>query len=368
MRVFWLISSDQPLQLAAEVKSDGDGKFSIPGVATLPADPHRRENFTGLVVAATAPHHVSAMQQLDDVAEGWASLVLDDNPGTLSGVVTDENGQPLNGVTVYVSGSKPVPEYRSAVTDEQGRYAITDLNRWNAKDTEKVDPQTGMHSIVTGDYFELEHPRYAHTRGKNTAIPQEVNVKLSPPAIVEGRVIDQVTGQPLANCRSLHKESRASDWNPTHTDVTGHYRLMMNKDYYNIWAEADDRIAIAVKALGVEPGKTIKDVDIPMVKGGFVVGKVFDATGKVVEPPLGQPQSVAHYGPARPRTGAAVTSTTIKDDGTYRLRIAPGRNYVYLMDGGAGAWVDVAAGQEGAARFAHRPKSSRSRWKQATTI
>ena len=206
------------------------------------------------VVAATAPHHVSAMQQLDDVAEGWASLVLDDNPGTLSGVVTDENGQPLNGVTVYVSGSKPVPEYRSAVTDEQGRYAITDLNRWNAKDTEKVDPQTGMHSIVTGDYFELEHPRYAHTRGKNTAIPQEVNVKLSP-AIVEGRVIDQVTGQPLANVPVSAQGVACHHWNPTHTDVTGHYRLMMNKDYYNIWAEADDRIAIAVMLLAWNRGK-----------------------------------------------------------------------------------------------------------------
>jgi hypothetical protein len=84
-------------------------------------------------------------------------------------------------------------------------------------------------------------------------------------------------------------------------------------------------------------------------KGGFVVGKVIDgATGKPFAPALGQSQYVAHYGPARPRTGAAVTSTKIQDDGTYRLRVAPGRNYVYLMDpkANASAWVEVVDGQE----------------------
>jgi hypothetical protein len=56
---------------------------------------------------------------------------------------------------------------------------------------------------------------------------------------------------------------------------------------------------------------------------------------------------VAHYGPARPRTGAAVTNTPINADGTYRLRVAPGRNYVYLMsDGHAFAYIDVEDGRE----------------------
>ncbi len=250
VRVFWLISYDQPMQLAAEVKTDGDGKFSIPGVATLPADPHHRENFTGLVVLANAPNHVSAMQQLDEVAEGWAALVLDDNPGTLSGVVTDENGKPVQGVTVYQDGpgEYPAPDWRSAVTDDQGRYAIADLNRWNSKDTETVDPKTGIHSMVATCAFQLIHPQYAHSHAMYTAIPQEVNVKLSPPAIVEGTVIDQVTGQPLANAEVCAQGVARSGWHTTRTDANGHYRLLMNKDHYNIWAEADERIAIAVKA------------------------------------------------------------------------------------------------------------------------
>ena len=346
VRVFWMMTDDEPLQLAAEVKTDGDGKFSISGFATLPADPHRRENFTGLVVVATAVKHVSAIQQLDEVAEGWASLVLDNDPGTLSGVVTDDNGKPLKGVTVYQKccGSEPVPECRSAVTDEHGRYAIADMNRWNALDSAKIDPKTGMATMVWTHYVELAHPQYAKSRGKYTAVPQEVNVKFSPPAIVEGQVIDQVTGQPLANVPVAAQGVARTGSYSTRTDANGNYRLVMNKNYYNIWADADDRIAIAVKTLSVEPGKTIKDVVIPMVRGGFVVGKVFDGvTDKVVQ---GRPQFVAHYGPARPRTGAAVTFTPIKEDGTYRLRVAPGHNYVYLMDGSASVWIDVVDGQE----------------------
>jgi hypothetical protein len=349
VRVFWLISNDEPLQMAAEVKSDEDGKFSIPGVAALPDDKKRAPGFTGIIVTATATGHVSTVKLLNAADAGWAALVLDDNPGTLSGIITDENGKPLQGAVVYqhTVGTDPIPELQSAVTDEQGRYAISDLTRWNSKDTERRDLKTGMVSRVTARFFEIVHPQYAHSRGSYAAIPQEVNISLAPPAVVEGQVIDALTGQPLANVPVSAQGVARSEWYPTRTNATGRYRLIMNKDHYNIWAEADERIAIAVNAIAAEPGKTITDVDIPMVKGGFVIGKVIDgATGKTLEPPLGQPQYVAHYGPARPRTGAGVTSTKIQDDGTYRLRVAPGHNYVYLMNGTASALVEVADGQE----------------------
>lgn len=122
--------------------------------------------------------------------------------------------------------------------------------------------------------------------------------------------------------------------------------MLMNQEYFNIWAEADDRIAIAVRALKVEQGKTYKEVDIRMVRGGTVVGAVLDAEGKPLRPPADRQLYVAHYGPARPSTSAAVTSTVVNGDGTYRLRVAPGRNYVYVMAGSASAIVHVEDGKE----------------------
>ncbi len=196
-------------------------------------------------------------------------------------------------------------------------------------------------------YFEVRHPDYAPTRGSYWGIPQVVNVTLYPPAVVEGQVIDQVSGKPLADVAVNAQGIVTRDWKPTRSDQDGRYRLLLNKDHYNIWAEADDRIAIAVKILSAESGKTVKDADIRMVRGGFVVGTVIDRkTGEPVTPGPNKVFQVAHYGPARPRTGAAVASTVVNPDGSYRLRVAPGRNYVYLMNGGDSAYVEVEDGRE----------------------
>ncbi len=56
---------------------------------------------------------------------------------------------------------------------------------------------------------------------------------------------------------------------------------------------------------------------------------------------------VFHNGaPARTTSGAAASATLVNSDGTYRLRIAPGRNYIYLDNRAASAYVNVEDGQE----------------------
>jgi len=63
-----------------------------------------------------------------------------------------------------------------------------------------------------------------------------------------------------------------SGWYQTRTDAQGGYRLLMTRDHYNIWAEAEDRIAVAVKALRAESGKAVSNANIRLISGGFVVG------------------------------------------------------------------------------------------------
>jgi hypothetical protein len=201
-------------------------------------------------------------------------------------------------------------------------------------------------TTVAQCFFSLKHPAYAPTRRGYSGIPQQADLTLRRPAVIEGRVIDMVTGQPVADAPVSAQGIANHSWLSTRTDQRGRYRLLTDKGHFNIWAEADDRIAIAVKTLAAEPGKTISDADIRLVRGGFVVGTVVDGkTGRPVTPVQGHSQ-VAHYGPARPRTGASVMTTVIGADGTYRLRVAPGRNYIYVMDGSAAAFVDVKDGQE----------------------
>jgi beta-lactamase regulating signal transducer with metallopeptidase domain/5-hydroxyisourate hydrolase-like protein (transthyretin family) len=349
LRVFRQIADADAPKLVAESKSDEQGRFSISELPIV-ADREQAKRRPELTVVATANGHASTMTQIDEKAKsGDVSLVMSNDPGSLSGVVTDAEGRPVNGVTVYLfHGSEgPLADVMSSVTDEKGRYSINDVARWKQADIPKIAPNPGVHIGNLNLFFELRHPDYAPTRGSYSAIPQVVNVTLYPPAIVEGQVIDEVSGKPMADALVRAQGIARHDFSRARTTQDGRYRLLLNKDYYNIWAEADDRIAIAVKALAAESGKTVRDAEIRLVRGGFVVGTVFDsATGEPVKPGPNKVFHVAHHGPARPLTGAAVTSTLVNSDGTYRLRVAPGRNYVYLMGDISSAWVIVGDGEE----------------------
>ena len=323
-------------------------------------------------MAATATGYASAVEiAKSNTSEVELPLELSDNPGTLSGVVTDPQGRPVRDAVVFLPGCyghEPLPGIRSSVTDAQGRYAITDLKRWSPEETKTFNPITKMGFMTTSCAFVVTHPDYPRTEASNSAVPQTVNVTLKPAAIVEGRVIDTVTQNAKANVVVSAQGIVKHAWYQTQTDRDGRYRLSMTKDHYNIWAEANDRMPLAVKALAAKPGQTISNADIRLVQGGFVVGTVFDAaTNKPVSSSVKDPIRVAHYGPARPRTGAAVTSTEVNADGTYRLRVAPGRNFVYLMSAGhASAYVDVQDGRE--TKLDLRMDISGPRWNNAPEV
>jgi beta-lactamase regulating signal transducer with metallopeptidase domain len=346
VRVFRYASAIDPPVLLAQTKTDGEGRYRLRNIEI----PAAREDAMGgnPILVATANGYVSEMRaartKTDDLE---LPLEMDNNPGTLSGVVTDRQGRPIPGVSVFALFS-PLPGVATAVTDAQGHYAITDLKRWMPEETKRFDPKTGLGTMTSSCTFRLSHPDYPLTMASNTGIPQTVNVTLKPAAVVEGRVIDSVTNQPAKNVTVSAQGIVKHGWFQTRTDQRGRYRLAMTRDYYNIWAAAEDRIAIAVKARSAEPGKTVSGGDIQLVRGGFVVGTVFDAaTNRPVSSTADHPIYVAHYGPSRPHTGAAVTSTAVNGDGTYRLRVAPGRNYVYLMSGHHdSANVDVEDGRD----------------------
>ncbi len=340
----------EPVEPRSEKGGSGDdGRFSIVNIEASD-DSARPDQPAYIQVVATSPGCVTVMKLVSETAASDELLLETSNKvGTLSGVVTDVEGRPISGVTVYVPccGVQCVLDCMAAVTDAQGRYAIHDLRRWKPSDTATFDPKTGLGTFVGSYALRLSHPDYALTSASCTSIPQEVNVTLIPPATIEGRVIDRVTGHPMPGVTVSAQGIAHYDFLQTQTDKSGRYRLRANEDRFNIWADADDRIAIAAKAVAARSGETTPGVDISLVRGGFVTGTVFDGqTGKPVVPDGERILRVAHYGPARPRTGPAVTSVPVRPDGTYRLRVAPGPNYVYLMNGGTSGHVEVADGQE----------------------
>jgi hypothetical protein len=232
----------------------------------------------------------------------------------------------------------------SAVTDEQGNYSIPDLRPWAP--VEYIDPQTGEKQMIGGQRpFLVQHPDFPTTQALHAGIPQTVDVTLHPPAIVEGSVVDVVTNQLAAGVVVCAQGTNNHDWFETLSDKNGRFRLRMTRGRYNIWAEAPDRIGVAESVMAV-PGE-FEQARVNLVHGGFVHGQLIDAdTNQPLRLGDGQWISVAHYGPARPRTGAAVTNTRVNPDGTYRLRVAPGENHVYVMNKHASKDVTVREGEE----------------------
>lgn len=112
---------------------------------------------------------------------------------------------------------------------------------------------------------------------------------------------------------------------------------------------------VALDSFKVEAGEAHQAPALRLIEGGFILGRVInEATGEPIKP--GATSDVTIQGPSRPRSGAAVQSSRVREDGSFRIRVAPGRNYIYLRGGEnwgrlqvattpPSRWFEVAAGQ-----------------------
>ena len=351
IRVFYISSFSSEAKLIAETTPDKDGHFAFRDLVAPDGPAVTKQQYRWLMIA-TAPGYASMMVQpnisrMNDKDEE-IELHLSDDPATLSGTVKDARGTPVEGAHVFfpTPSAGPIERFHSAVTDAFGRYEISDLAPWNSDDTKTFDEETGTGTQVASRFFTIQHPDFPRTHGQYSAIPQVVDVTLQPPAIIEGQIVDLVTGQPVPNAGVYAQGVARGGWAETKSDGDGRYSLRLTRDHYNIWAVQPGRMPLAIKALKAESGVRPGGHDIHMVRGGFVKGRILTSSGEPAPIPEGYANKVAHYGPARPRTGAAVTSTPINADGTFRLHVAPGRNYIYVMGDGAAAIVEVGDGKE----------------------
>ncbi len=125
------------------------------------------------------------------------------------------------------------------------------------------------------------------------------------------------------------KKEREQSGNYAVTKPDGTYTLPVGADIpYNIMVIDNTGLWAAAAAEGVSGRQhtTTNVPDLVLTKGAIIEG--------VVTNNLGLPVSgagVASYGPHRPDSSAAVTSTNTDQAGHYRLRVAPGRNRIYTV-------------------------------------
>ncbi len=354
--------------VVAEVKSDASGEFVFNDVVTPLTTPHPQHQ-RQLYVVASAEGRASAVASeswaLNDEPDGATELsigfgfaeapfILSAKRQTVSGVVTDAAGRPVAGARVFMGTGfgNPFPGMWSAVTDQAGRYTIDDLERWKKTVTEELELDGSTTTITEKNSAALlnsriraHHPQYAIAMEAVSEVPRTVDIKLGPAAIVEGHVSDRVTGRPAVDVVVFAKGIGRDEFVMAKTDASGHYRFQLSRDHYSIWVEAEDQIAAVRKAVFAVPDKPVTDADFELIEGGFVVGTVIDdATNRPLVGSDDKPYIVAHYGPAcvrverpswtvgEPDLSIGVQQETrVRPDGTFRLRVAPGRNAVFFI-------------------------------------
>lgn len=322
-----------------EGTTDDQGRFRF---TDLPALPRQAERVGWMyALTCTRKGRASAIQRLSGETP-TDKITITMKPGaTLQGRVTDSSGKPIAGAWVWTNGllNDPLPGVFSSGTDAEGRYAITDLPAWDVAKQKPIPSADGRGaSVISHCYFSVRHPDYGEQRPAYKRVPDSINITLQPAGIIEGRVLDQFTGKPAADivvCMQSTNKSKAIGFHQTRTDRDGKYRFSsLPNAIYNIWANAPERACAAIDSFAVTAGKTHQAPDLKLIEGGWIEGRLIDA--EIGKPISRDPQSkrrlaVAVYGPSRPKSGAACDFSEVDDNGVFRLHVAPGTNYPYIM-------------------------------------
>jgi 5-hydroxyisourate hydrolase-like protein (transthyretin family) len=372
------------------VHTDSEGRFHFDPVVEVPDDIWRRQIIGPgwYRIIATAKGKSTAYDT--GAQENPHGIVLSMSKGaTLSGRVVSRKGRPVKGATVWAESSgfpKPVPGAMTATTDQHGHFEIRDL-------CEQEIPTyiSGTRAV----FGRPEVPVHVHCPGfadkkviVRDEIPACVDIQVESAAIVEGHVVFADSDKPAAGIRvaiqSVAKDQAWGDnwsygWDETVTDSNGRYRFdTFGAGKYNIFARKTGYTVHALDSFELIPGKIKTAPDLRLIRGGFVVGKVIDAdSGKPVYPDFPsslKPNIQLSYGPSYPqsglRNGESGEGTLIQEDGSFKIRLAPGKNCLYLTRlPGINPWeivppgtvnVEVREGHTTSIEFRVRKKSTSS--------
>ncbi|WP_426574008.1 carboxypeptidase regulatory-like domain-containing protein [Aquihabitans sp. McL0605] len=203
-------------------------------------------------------------------------------PGSVTGVVTDQNSSPISGATVETSGA-------STTTDATGTYTLANLSG-------------GEHEVVASapGKAQVSHSVIVTPGGTVTQ-----SFQLSPPGQVAGTITESPSGTPIAGASVTYTGGVAT------TDASGHYSipdLPVGPLTLNVTALGHTG---QVRDVNIASG-TSATADFALVKAPtFITGGLSDrVTG---DPIVGAPVSVD--------SGESAVTDSI---GRYRIDVGPG--------------------------------------------
>ncbi len=335
------------VDVVADGKADANGRFVLRGV------PWVRDHawgFHSMIVVARAGERAIGVLGLRGNATATDALVVSLAPAvSLSGVVKDDAGHAIADAVIEPWVMQKGKDLATQVllgrclfwrttSDARGRFVVRHV---------PAGMQVGLYA---------SHADFAERSVVVDDSAAAGEVVLQRGGTLTGR-LRLPDGAPAPRARVAAQGFGGSTcFREVRTDDEGRYEIRsLPAGAYNVWAESDDYTVVALHAVRVDAGATVKGQDLVFVRGGFLVGRVVDvATGKPVQP--GPDADVGMSGPARP-TETGIQCVAVAADGTFRIRAPAGRNSIYLRPGRG--WIarsgdgefDVIDGKETVVEF-----------------
>ncbi|MCA8960801.1 MAG: carboxypeptidase regulatory-like domain-containing protein [Planctomycetes bacterium] len=239
--------------------TDAQGKLSCPRCGGSPQ----------YSIRVTAPR----FQPLDAVADRDSrglelELTLQEGH-EIQGVVLGPDDQPLPGARVRVHASTTAPNEAQpeiAETDERGAFHFDTL-------------PLVTHTVA------VMHPEFATTRQSNV-LPDagSLTLRLSPGAVIAGRVVDSRNGEPL-RAATVSTSDPSGIRRQVVTDGAGRFRMAgitANSDLAMLTAHAPGYAQSTTDPLTARVGEETNVGDLTLERCGSITGTVWDANGSAV--------------------------------------------------------------------------------------
>ena len=296
-----------------------DGRFRF----EFPRPEFRRWDHVSII--ATHPKHAFGWRNLQPQSATDVEIQLA-TPGIISGKIMNEVGEPIQNAEArlqYVWGASRRPEERGvglgaaipippAKTDTNGKFVIRGL------------PQNVKANL------NILGPEYAQKRYFTVPVGTEgLEFRLKPEGRIKGRLTYADTGAPVKDASVALEGIDPTDgggW--VNVDADGNYLLAnLPAGMYNLNLDEGPEgwTAVAKEFIKVGEGETISNVDLTLIRGGIITGRVTDQD---TNEPIAD-HHISFHDAARPESQAAVHGTETDKTGVYHFRAAPGRTLVY---------------------------------------
>ena len=277
-------------------------------------------------IVATHPDHAIGWRNLQPQSTTDVEIQLA-MPGIISGKIMNEADKPIQNAEArlqYLFSVNWRPGMRGAglgwddmpilpaKTDANGKFVLRGLPQ---------DVKTNL---------EIKGPGYAQELHFQVPIGAEgLEFRLKPEGRIEGRLTYGDTGAPVTNAMvMLEPIHPTTGGGRAHVDANGNYLLAnLPAGMYNLnlYEGPEGWTAVAKEFIKVVEGQTVSNVDLTLVRGGVITGRVTDQdTGEPIVD-----HHISFHDAARPESQAAIHGTETDKTGVYHFRAAPGRAMVY---------------------------------------